>query len=81
MAHVKITAPSPTRGKAQITVDGVDITHSVMMEPFEIKIGNHNEGVRTTVVLALACDPLELDLPDATLDAVVVRLDGGERGK
>lgn len=74
-AHVKITAPHPERGVAQVFVNGVDVSNFLMVEPFVIDLGDRTAGRRPTVTVAIACDPLEIDLPEALLDALSVKID------
>lgn len=72
MAHVQITA---SMGKVKVIVDGADITGSVLAEGFGVTLDDLGRQP-ALVHLTLMPKSLELDLPDALLDAL--RFDGEE---
>ena len=73
MAHVQIKAPHPELGgKAQLILNGVDISFDLMVSPFVIDFGDPSEGRKPSVVVGIACDSLDIDVPAAVLDALAV---------
>ncbi len=73
MAHVQFrTGSAVTNGKkAQLIVDGVDITDHVFDEGFAIERVGEGDVAQWGVRVVLAADALEVDLPAALLAATV----------
>lgn len=64
MAHVQIA--SEADGGYVVTVDGVDISHAVLAEGFNVEFETTPARLHMTVL----AETLEVDLPDAVLDAL-----------
>ena len=72
MAHVQIKSPGPEGNPSiQVIVDGVDMSREMMAEPFSLDFGDpHDPARETTLTVAIACDSLDVDVPEAVLDAI-----------
>lgn len=64
MAHIKLGLAEA--GKYELLVDGVDLSLSVMAEGFGIDF----TGPVPVVMMQLAADALEMDLPEAVVEAI-----------
>lgn len=75
MTHVEIRygvdkTSADDRG-ACVKVDGVDITRAVLAEGFAVDFNRDpSQPHHATVTLRLRADQLDLDMPDAVLDAI-----------
>ncbi|MCZ3386330.1 MAG: hypothetical protein LH630_05065 [Actinomycetia bacterium] len=69
MAHVQIHLSAAKPKDARVMVDGIDITRSVMAEGFAVTIESEL-GRASTVSMVVAADTLDVDLPDAVLQAM-----------
>lgn len=64
MAHVKLGLGEA--GKYQLSIDGTDLSLSVMAEGFAVDF----TGVVPVVTMRLAADALDMDLPEAIIEAI-----------
>lgn len=78
MAHVQIHAKPMSSDEARdqeftLTIDGVDISSSVLADGFEIELPDTFPRDAPIVALRLTADVLDLDLPQSLLDAVITQ--------
>lgn len=78
MAHVQISAarrgPALENGKTvMVKVDGVDLTDSLLADGLGIEWPQDVTIEDPIVVLRLAADVLDIDLPQSLLDAVITQ--------
>lgn len=69
MAHVQIA--SEADGGYVVSVDGVDVTHAVLARGFAVEFPPIEDGPALVHMTVLA-ETLEVDLPDAIVDALPV---------
>lgn len=69
MAHVKITQEKAT-GPLRIEVDGVDLTNHVYNEGFGLVQVGEGPFTEWGVRMIIAADALDIDLPDAVVEAI-----------
>lgn len=71
MAHVQIHAESGQDAKFSCLIDGTDISASI--EAFDIEWPQNIHEGDPVVVLRVHADVLDLDVPQAVLDAVMTK--------
>lgn len=77
MAHVQISMGEGVPGTARIEIDGVDVSKIVAVDGFGVSFPNDPGGV-ATVTLPVIPSRLDIDLPDALIEALDVTPEGGE---
>ncbi len=72
MAHVQFRSGSATTNDlpVQLLIDGADITTSVLSEGLALDLGDPAVGVKPKITLVVACDTLDVDLPDSVVDVI-----------
>jgi len=74
MAHLQLTYGG---SETQMVLDGVDITKAVLVDGFAIDFGK-GDGKPAVVSMKVRVDRVDVDLPDAVLEAVVASSDRTE---
>lgn len=81
MAHVKIHAQTSSivdgvyvgDQKFSLTIDGVEVSQSVLASDFEIEWPDDLSRHAPVVCMRLSADVLDLDMPRSLLDAIVTK--------
>lgn len=73
MANVSIRIGTTEDDKrpACVVIDGVDMTDHILATGFAVQLPNHPHE-RAVVTMSIRADRLDLDLPEAVIDAVAV---------
>jgi hypothetical protein len=72
MAHVQISLGDKSASTLKLVVDGVDLSDHVFTEGFGlVRVGDDPLYEAWGVSMILAADSLDIDLPDAVIQAIV----------
>lgn len=74
---VKIKVEGPGLGNTRVFFDGIEVTGLLMAEPFEVRFAT-DDSQDPYLVVGLPIGELDLDIPNAAVQAIAVDEQTGE---
>lgn len=68
---VKITAGAHY-GDTRVFIEGVDVSERLLAKPFEIHFADGDDNPVTYIVIGLPVSELDIELPDAVINAIAI---------